>query len=88
MEKFRNGAHPYLRLSIRNDRPEELGLQIFAEKNSAKMESLRTHSHHGKLFPPETHPSKRLPDSIHEKFTKIMTTSPSLTSRENFLRKN
>ena len=38
MEKFRNGAHPYLRLSIRNDRPEELGLQLFAAKNSAKME--------------------------------------------------
>src|SRR3546814_6895141 len=25
MEQFLNGAHPYLRISIRSDRPEELG---------------------------------------------------------------
>ncbi|MHA4809095.1 hypothetical protein ACX0G9_13360 [Flavitalea flava] len=38
MEKFHNGAHPYLRLSIRSDQPGELGLQIFNEQNSARME--------------------------------------------------
>ncbi|MGZ3871938.1 MAG: hypothetical protein ACXVJD_03415 [Mucilaginibacter sp.] len=38
MEKFINGAHPYLKLSIRSDRPEELGLEIFNEPNSAAME--------------------------------------------------
>lgn len=38
MEPFLNGAHPYLRLSIRSDRPEELGLEIFSHKNSAAMD--------------------------------------------------
>lgn len=38
MEKFLNGAHPYLKLSIRSDRPGELGLEIFQENNSAVME--------------------------------------------------
>jgi hypothetical protein len=38
MEKFLNGAHPYLRLSIRSDRPGELGMEIFNEPNSAVMQ--------------------------------------------------
>jgi hypothetical protein len=38
MEKFLNGAHPYLRLSIRSDSPGELGLEIFNEQNSAVMQ--------------------------------------------------
>lgn len=38
MEKFFNGAKPYLRISIRNDRPEELCFEIFHEKSSAGME--------------------------------------------------
>lgn len=38
MEKFENGAHPYLRLSIRSDKPEELGIEIFQHEGSAKME--------------------------------------------------
>ena len=38
MEPFSNGARPYLKLSIRSDAPGELGLQIFNEKGSTKME--------------------------------------------------
>src|SRR3546814_319475 len=38
MEQFLNGAHPYLRISIRSDRPEELGLEIFHHEDSAPME--------------------------------------------------
>jgi hypothetical protein len=38
MEQFLNGAWPYLKLSIRSDRPEELGLQIFDQPGSAVME--------------------------------------------------
>lgn len=38
MEKFQNGAHPYLKVSLRSDRPDEIGFQIFHHKNSAKME--------------------------------------------------
>ncbi len=32
MEQFLNGAHPYLKISIRNDHPEELRFEIFTEK--------------------------------------------------------
>jgi hypothetical protein len=38
MERFINGAHPYLKLSIRSDRPEELGIEIFNHKESAQMQ--------------------------------------------------
>lgn len=38
MEKFLNGAHPYLKLSIRSDAPGELCLQIFNAANSATMQ--------------------------------------------------
>lgn len=38
MERFANGAAPYLRLSIRSDRPEELGVQVFHHENSTSME--------------------------------------------------
>lgn len=38
MEKFLNGAHPYLRLSIHSDRPEELGIEVFQQPGSATME--------------------------------------------------
>ena len=38
MEKFSNGAHPYLQLSIRSDRPDELCLRTFHEPGSAPME--------------------------------------------------
>jgi len=38
MERFANGAAPYLRLSIRSDRPEELGVQVFNHDNSASMD--------------------------------------------------
>ncbi len=38
MEKFIDGAHPYLKLTISSDKPGELGLQIFNYKNSAVME--------------------------------------------------
>ena len=38
MEKFINGAHPYLRITLRSDRPEEIGLQIFHHDGSAPME--------------------------------------------------
>jgi hypothetical protein len=38
LEKFRNGAHPYLRLSIRNDNPGELGIEIFNHNGSSLMQ--------------------------------------------------
>lgn len=38
MEKFLNGAHPYLRISIRSDRPEEIGLEIYHQEGSSKMD--------------------------------------------------
>jgi len=38
IEKFRNGAHPYLKVTIRNDRPHEIGLQVFHHDDSAAME--------------------------------------------------
>lgn len=38
MEQFLNGAYPYFKISIRNDRPEEIGIEIFNQKNSAAME--------------------------------------------------
>lgn len=38
MEKFNNGARPYLKLSIRSDKPEELGIEIFHHDDSAPME--------------------------------------------------
>jgi hypothetical protein len=38
MEKFIDGAHPYLKLSIRSDNPGELGIQVFNFGNSAAME--------------------------------------------------
>ncbi|MBN2128095.1 MAG: hypothetical protein JW741_01310 [Sedimentisphaerales bacterium] len=38
IEKFRNGAHPYLKVTLRNDRPYEIGLQVFQHDGSAAME--------------------------------------------------
>jgi hypothetical protein len=38
MEQFLNGAHPYFKISIRSDHPEELCFEIFNDKNSAVME--------------------------------------------------
>jgi hypothetical protein len=38
MEQFENGAHPYLKLSIRSDQPGEIGFEIFHQKKSAEME--------------------------------------------------
>lgn len=38
MEQFENGAHPYLKLSIRSDQPGELGFEIFNQKKSAEMD--------------------------------------------------
>lgn len=38
MEKFFNGAHPYFKVSIRSDRPEEIGFQLFNHPDSAKMD--------------------------------------------------
>jgi hypothetical protein len=38
MEQFLDGAHPYLKLSIRSDKPGELGIQIFNQEKSAVME--------------------------------------------------
>lgn len=38
IEQFLNGAHPYLKLSIRSDRPQELGIQIFNFDDSATMD--------------------------------------------------
>ncbi|MBW3624451.1 MAG: hypothetical protein KY468_13680 [Armatimonadetes bacterium] len=38
MERFANGAHPYLEVSVRSDRPGELRLRAFHEPDSAPME--------------------------------------------------
>ena len=38
MEQFLNGAHPYLKISIRSDNPEELCFEIFNQQNSATMD--------------------------------------------------
>jgi len=38
MEQFLNGAHPYLKISIRSDKPEELCFEIFNQQNSATMQ--------------------------------------------------
>jgi hypothetical protein len=38
MERFANGAAPYLRLSIRSDRPEELCIQVYHRPQSTAME--------------------------------------------------
>ena len=38
MEQFLDGAHPYLKLTIRSDKPGELGIQIFNHDKSAAME--------------------------------------------------
>jgi hypothetical protein len=38
MEKFLDGANPYLKLTIRSDKPGELGIQIFNQPGSAVME--------------------------------------------------
>jgi hypothetical protein len=38
MERFKNGAHPYLRLFIRSDNPEELGIEVFNHSGSAPMQ--------------------------------------------------
>ncbi|SFP81781.1 hypothetical protein SAMN05444277_102104 [Parafilimonas terrae] len=38
MEQFLNGAHPYLKISIRSDNPEELCFEILNEENSAPMQ--------------------------------------------------
>lgn len=38
IEKFANGAHPYLKLSIFKDRPEELCIEVFHHPDSAPMD--------------------------------------------------
>ena len=38
MEQFLDGAYPYLKLSIRSDKPGELGIQVFNHDKSAAME--------------------------------------------------
>lgn len=38
MEKFFNGAHPYFKVSIRSDRPEEVGFELFNHQDSATMD--------------------------------------------------
>lgn len=38
IEKFLNGAHPYLKVSIRSDRPHEIKFQIFNFEDSALMQ--------------------------------------------------
>jgi hypothetical protein len=38
MEQFENAAHPYLKVTIRSDRPEEIGFEIFHHEGSAAME--------------------------------------------------
>jgi hypothetical protein len=38
MEKFIDGANPYLKVTIRSDNPGELGLQLFNHKNGATMQ--------------------------------------------------
>ena len=38
MEKFANGAHPCLKLSINKNQPEELCIEVFQEQDSAPMD--------------------------------------------------
>lgn len=38
LEKYHSGAHPYLKLSVRSDRPEELAIQLFDREGSKKMD--------------------------------------------------
>lgn len=38
LEKFISGAHPYLKLSIRSDRPQEIGVQVFDRPGSEQMD--------------------------------------------------
>ncbi|MBC9795723.1 hypothetical protein [Sinomicrobium weinanense] len=38
MEQFLNGSHPYIKVSIRSDRPEEICFEVFARDNSSPME--------------------------------------------------
>ena len=38
MEQFLNGAYPYFKISISNDKPDEIGFEIFNQKSSAPME--------------------------------------------------
>ncbi|RZM25575.1 MAG: hypothetical protein EOO88_18800 [Pedobacter sp.] len=38
MEQFMNGAFPYFKVTIRSDRPEEIGFQIFNREGSSQME--------------------------------------------------
>lgn len=38
MERFANGAAPYLKLFIRSDRPEELGVQVFDHEEGEPMD--------------------------------------------------
>ncbi len=38
IEQFKNGAHPYIKVSIRSNAPGELCLQIFNEDNSTNMQ--------------------------------------------------
>lgn len=38
MEQYLSGAHPYLRLSIRSDRPQEIGIQVFNRADSTPMD--------------------------------------------------
>ncbi|MES2375355.1 MAG: hypothetical protein V4553_02190 [Bacteroidota bacterium] len=37
-EQFLDKANPYLKISIRSDRPEEMGIEIYNKANSAKMD--------------------------------------------------
>ena len=37
VERCHNGARPYLRLTFRSDRPQEVGIALFAHKDSATM---------------------------------------------------
>ena len=39
VEPFENGARPYLRLTFRSDRPEEVGLAAYAQPESARMDA-------------------------------------------------
>src|SRR5699024_5179365 len=38
MEKFLNGAHPYLKVTLRSDRPQEIGFQIFNFEDSSPIQ--------------------------------------------------
>lgn len=38
MEKYLNGAHPYFRISIRSDRPEEIAIEIFHQEGGVQMD--------------------------------------------------